>query len=45
MVARIGAGDYEGMRTVNGVERPSIYREYVDGVVEGLLEYYKAARK
>ncbi len=45
VVARIGAGDYEGMRTVNGVERRSIYREYVDGVVEGLLGYYKAARK
>jgi hypothetical protein len=45
VVARIGAGDYEGMRTVNGAERPSIFREYVDGVVEGLLEYYKAARK
>lgn len=43
--ARIQAGDYEGTRLVNGLERPSIYREYVDGVVEGLVEYYKAARK
>ena len=43
--ARIQAGDYEGTRLVNGIERPSIYREYVDGVVEGLVEYYKAARK
>lgn len=43
--ARIQAGDYEGMRAINGVERPSIYREYVDGVVAGLVEYYKAARK
>ena len=42
--ARIQAGDYEGMRTVNGIERPSIYREYADGVVDGLIEYYKAAR-
>lgn len=42
--ARIQAGDYEGTRPINGVERPSIYREYVDGVVEGLVEYYKAAR-
>ena len=43
--ARIQAGDYEGTRPINGVERPSIYREYVDGVVEGLVEYYKTARK
>jgi hypothetical protein len=43
--ARIQAGDYEGMRTVNGIERPSIYREYVDGVADGLAEYYRQARK
>ena len=43
--ARIQAGDYEGTRIINGVERPSIYREYADGVVEGLVEYYRAARK
>jgi hypothetical protein len=42
--ARVQAGDYEGVRTVNGVERPSIYREYADGVVDGLLEYYGGAR-
>jgi hypothetical protein len=43
--ARIQAGDYEGTRPINGVERPSIYREYVDSVVKGLLEYYRAARR
>ncbi|HEX4641169.1 MAG TPA: hypothetical protein VH252_07265 [Chthoniobacterales bacterium] len=43
--ARIQAGDYEGTRIVNGIERPSIYREYVDGVVDGLVEYYGQARK
>jgi hypothetical protein len=42
--ARIQAGDYEGTKLVNGVERPSIYREYVDSVVDGLIEYYTAAR-
>ena len=42
---RIQAGDYEGTRPVNGVERPSIFREYVDSVVEGLVEYYRGARK
>ena len=43
--ARVQAGDYEGMRVVNGVERLSIYREYADGVAEGLVEYYTAATK
>jgi hypothetical protein len=43
--ARIQAGDYEGTRAVNGVERQSIFREYADGVVDGLVEYYKSARK
>lgn len=42
--ARVQAGDYEGTRVVNGIERPSIYREYVDGVVDGLVEYYRGAR-
>jgi hypothetical protein len=42
--ARIQAGDYEGTQVINGVERPSIYREYVDSVVDGLVEYYGAAR-
>jgi hypothetical protein len=43
--ARIQAGDYEGTRVINGVERQSIYREYADGVVDGLVEYYKGGRK
>ena len=43
--ARIQAGDYEGTKPINGVERPSIYREYVDSVVDGLVEYYQSARK
>ena len=42
--ARIQAGNYDGTQLVNGVERPSIYREYVDSVVDGLIEYYTAAR-
>jgi hypothetical protein len=40
--ARVQAGDYEGTQTIEGKERPSIFREYVDGVVDGLLDYYKA---
>jgi len=42
--ARIQAGDYEGTRNVNGVERKSIFREYADSVANGLVEYYSRAR-
>jgi hypothetical protein len=42
--ARIQVGDYEGMRNVNGIERKSIFREYADSVVDGLVEYYSKAR-
>jgi len=42
--ARIQAGDYEGLRNVNGIERKSIFREYADSVVAGLGEYYRGAR-
>jgi N-acetylmuramoyl-L-alanine amidase len=41
---RIQAGDYDGMRNINGVDRPSIFREYADSVVQGLLDYYKPLR-
>lgn len=42
--ARIQAGDYEGTRNVNGLERKSIFREYADSVVAGLVDYYSKAR-
>lgn len=42
---RAQAGDYEGIRNVNGTDRPSLFREYAQGVVDGLVEYYRAARK
>lgn len=38
--ARVQAGDYEGTRKINGIDRPSIFREYADGVIDGLLQYY-----
>jgi hypothetical protein len=41
---RVQEGDYHGLRNVNGTDRPSIFREYAAGVVDGLVEYYKAAR-
>lgn len=37
---RILAGDYEGEREIAGKKYRSIYRDYADGVVEGLLEFY-----
>jgi len=40
--ARIQAGDYEGLRKVGGKMQPSIYREYVDSVVQGLVDYYSS---
>ena len=43
--ARIQAGDYEGVRNVHGIERKSIFREYADSVVDGLVEYYSKARR
>src|SRR5437870_9910834 len=43
--AWIQAGDYDGTRNVNGVERKSIFREYADGVIDGLVDYYRTARK
>ena len=42
--ARIQAGDYEGMRNINGVERKSIFREYADSVADGLVDYYSKTR-
>ena len=42
--ARIQAGDYEGTRNINGTERKSIFREYADSVIVGLIEYYSKAR-
>jgi len=42
--ARIEADDYEGTRSVNGIERKSIFREYADSVADGLVDYYSKAR-
>ncbi len=38
--ARINQGDFEGMRYLNEKLRPSIFREYVNAVTEGLVNYY-----
>jgi hypothetical protein len=42
--ARVRAGDYEGRRKVARKKRPSIYQEYVDGVVDGVLAYFRKTR-
>ena len=42
--ARVSAGDYKGTREVAGKKRANIYQEYVDGVVDGVLEYFKKTR-
>jgi N-acetylmuramoyl-L-alanine amidase len=42
--ARILQGDYEGLRYLNGMLRPSIFREYVNAVTEGLVTYYANRR-
>ncbi|MEY2492183.1 MAG: hypothetical protein QOH24_1134 [Verrucomicrobiota bacterium] len=42
--ARIQAGDYEGTREINGVQRPSIFREYAGAVANGLAEYCRNLR-
>ncbi len=43
--ARIQAGDYEGTRVINGVERRSIFREYADSLANGLAEHFEGARR
>ena len=42
--ARIQAGDYQGLRVINGVERKSIFREYADSLADGLADFYSKAR-
>lgn len=37
---RMQMGDYDGLRYVNGKLRVSIYREYVNAVTQGLVEYF-----
>ena len=43
-IARIQAGDYEGLETIAGTPHPSIFREYAAAVAAGLAKYYANAR-
>ena len=38
--ARIQAGDYDGLREISGINRPSIFREYADALSAGLARHY-----
>jgi hypothetical protein len=42
--ARIEAGDYDGTREFDGVQRKSIFREYAQAVADGLAEYCRSVR-
>ena len=37
---RVQLGDYAGVKTIDGVERKSIYREYADAVADGVAGYF-----
>ncbi len=41
---RVQAGDYQGLPVVAGKPRKSIYREYADAVVDGMVKYYREKR-
>lgn len=43
--ARIQAGDYDGVKEIEGQLRPSIFREYADALTEGLRRHYSANRR
>ncbi len=40
---RIQAGDYEGLREINGEFLPSIFREYAHALAAGLMKHYGRA--
>jgi len=42
--ARIQAGDYEGLREIDGKPQLSIFREYADALTEGLATHYRKHR-
>lgn len=42
---RIQAGDYEGNRVIAGRGRPSIFREYADAMVQGLVKHYSGSKQ
>ncbi|MEY4246038.1 MAG: hypothetical protein RLZZ245_3623 [Verrucomicrobiota bacterium] len=43
--ARIQAGDYDGLREIEGKFRPSIFSEYANALADGLSTHYLQSRK
>jgi N-acetylmuramoyl-L-alanine amidase len=41
---RLQAGDYEGLREINGKWQISIFQEYANGLVQGLVAHYSKPR-
>jgi N-acetylmuramoyl-L-alanine amidase len=41
---RLAAGDYDGLREIEGKPQPSIFREYADALTEGLARHYAGTR-
>lgn len=42
--ARIQLGDYNGLKEVEGIPHPSIFKEYAESVTKGLADYYRSQR-
>lgn len=42
---RLILGPYEGRTLINGKLRSSIYHDYAQGVIDGLVNYYRSKRK
>jgi N-acetylmuramoyl-L-alanine amidase len=42
---RLQAGDYAGLRQVNGTPQPSIFREYAAALTDGLARHYAGKRR
>ena len=42
---RLQAGDYNGLREINGKTQPSIFREYADALTKALARHYGQRRK
>ncbi len=41
---RLQAGDYDGLRDINGAPQPSIFREYADALTSALATHYSEKR-
>jgi len=42
---RIREGDYDGLREIAGKIRPSLVREYANGVAKGVANFYRSNRQ